>query len=287
MKILLAVDSSAASEIAGQEIASRPWPPGSAVEIVSAIDYCAWNVPELNDALVDSAREAIRAEAAQLEAAGVACSSKVLCGDPKISVIDYAAESGADLVVIGSHDASDVTRLLLGSVARAVVRHVPCSVEIVRPRTSRESMKVMIATDGSEYSEQALRSVVGRPWPEKTEFRVVSVAELPAFWFRSPAFLSPTAMADLRAEAMQRAEDAVANAEKILADAGFSESGTEAIPYASPSEIILNQAAEWGADLIVVGSHGRRGAGRFLLGGVSERIALHAACSVEIVRARK
>lgn len=287
MKILLAVDSSAASQIATLDLTSRPWPPGSAVEIVSSVDYCGSNIPELNDALVDSANQAIQAESAKVQAAGLPCSSRVLCGEPKIAVVDYAAESGADLVVVGSHDASDVTRLLLGSVARAVVRHAPCSVEIVRPRSSRDSMKVMIATDGSEYSRQAVRSVVSRPWPEKIQFRVVSVAELPALWFRSPAFLNPKAMADLRAEAMKRAEDAVADTEKILADAGFEESGTEAIPYASAPEMILNQATEWGADLIVVGSHGRSGAGRFLLGSVSEDVALHANCSVEIVRARK
>ena len=49
-------------------------------------------------------------------------------------------------------------------------------------------------------------------------------------------------------------------------------------------ELILNEASAWGADLIVVGSHGRQGASRFLLGSVSEPVAFHANCSVEIVR---
>src|SRR5579862_8697855 len=100
MKILLAVDSSNASQIAAQELTSRPWPPGSTVEIVSAVDYCAWNVPSLNEALVDSARQAIAAESAVVEAAGLPSSTKVLYGDPKIAVVDYAGESGADLVVV-------------------------------------------------------------------------------------------------------------------------------------------------------------------------------------------
>jgi len=51
--------------------------------------------------------------------------------------------------------------------------------------------------------------------------------------------------------------------------------------------LILQQANEWGADLIVVGSHGRRGLSRFLLGSVSEAVALYAACSVEIIRQTK
>ena len=52
----------------------------------------------------------------------------------------------------------------------------------------------------------------------------------------------------------------------------------------SPKKIILDEAGQWGADLIFAGSHGRRGLDRFLLGSVSEAVALHAPCSVEVVR---
>jgi nucleotide-binding universal stress UspA family protein len=122
-----------------------------------------------------------------------------------------------------------------------------------------------------------------------TEFRVISVVELAPAWFRTPypAYFDSQAMEELRGEAMKHAQDAVAAAEKILSGAGLAESGTVVIPAASAKEMILNQAAEWGADLIVLGSHGRRGASRFMLGSVSEPVAFHAACSVEIVRARQ
>jgi nucleotide-binding universal stress UspA family protein len=61
-----------------------------------------------------------------------------------------------------------------------------------------------------------------------------------------------------------------------------------AVPVATPQELILKEAADWGADLIVLGSHGRRGFSRFLLGSVSEAVASHAPCSVEVIRqARK
>jgi nucleotide-binding universal stress UspA family protein len=93
-------------------------------------------------------------------------------------------------------------------------------------------------------------------------------------------------MEDLRAEAMKRTEDAVMTAEKIVTDAGLLVSGTVAVPCATPKELILEEAHKWGADLIVVGSHGRHGLSRFLLGSVSEAVASHASCSVEIVRHR-
>lgn len=51
-----------------------------------------------------------------------------------------------------------------------------------------------------------------------------------------------------------------------------------------PKNVILDEAANWHADLIVVGSHGRRGLDRFLLGSVSETVAIYAHCSVEVLR---
>lgn len=75
-------------------------------------------------------------------------------------------------------------------------------------------------------------------------------------------------------------------AELAVTRAGLAASGTAVIPSAGPKEHILNEAIGWGADLIVVGSHGRRASSRLLLGSVSEAVALHADCSVEIIRAR-
>jgi len=97
-------------------------------------------------------------------------------------------------------------------------------------------------------------------------------------------FLSLTMMERLRADAIQKAEDAKTAAEEILSVAGFAESGTVVTSSPMPKETILQAADEWGANLIVCGSHGRKGFSRFLLGSVSEAIASHANCSVEIIR---
>jgi nucleotide-binding universal stress UspA family protein len=290
MKILLAIDSTAASQVAVSEVAARPWPQGTVVEVLTVVDLSyAWNAPGLDDALIHSGGETARGAAAVLKSAGVESSSAVLTGDPKTVVVDHAGETGADFIVLGSHEESDVMRFLLGSVARAVVRNAPCSVEIVRPGRGAGAMKVLLATDGSLCSLEAARSVASRPWPAGSEFRVISVVELSPAWFRKPypAYLDHKAMEDLRGEAMKRAQDAVAAAEQIVADAGLPETGTVLVPSAAAREMIFQEAAEWGADLIVAGSHGRRGASRFLLGSVSEPVAFHAKCSVEIIRPKK
>ncbi len=80
----------------------------------------------------------------------------------------------------------------------------------------------------------------------------------------------------------QRAQDLVKNAAERLRSAGFDASTS--VREGDPKMVILDCATEWRADLIVVGSHGRKGVTRFLLGSVSEAVARHAYCSVEIVR---
>jgi nucleotide-binding universal stress UspA family protein len=76
--------------------------------------------------------------------------------------------------------------------------------------------------------------------------------------------------------------EAVSSAERVLASAGLEATG--AVFSGSPKQIILEEAQKWAADLIVVGSHGRRGFKRFLLGSVSEAVAMNAHCSVVVVR---
>jgi nucleotide-binding universal stress UspA family protein len=290
MKVLLAVDTSDASEIAVREVAARPWPAGTIVEVLGVVEPShVWSIGSLVAGIREALSDDIRTAADALRAAGIDANTQVLCGDPKAVVIDQAAALDADLVVVGSHEASDVVRFILGSVARAAVRFAPCSVEVVRPRNSTGGLKVLLATDGSACSEAAARSIAERPWPVGTEIRILSVVELEAAWFRNPypPYFDPKEMEDLREKAMRRAQEAVMAAELIVTNAGLPTSGTVAVPSASYKEVILNEATQWGADLIVIGSHGRRAASRFLIGSVSEAVALHANCSVEIIRQRR
>ena len=122
---------------------------------------------------------------------------------------------------------------------------------------------MLLATDGSETSTAAAKALSGRPWPEGSEFRIVTVEE--------PWVMRPTNVL-LN----------VNSAEQILASAGLK--ATAAVLSGNPKEVILEEAKKWNADLIVVGSHGRRGFKRFLLGSVSEAVAMNAHCSVVVVR---
>jgi nucleotide-binding universal stress UspA family protein len=83
----------------------------------------------------------------------------------------------------------------------------------------------------------------------------------------------------------KRAEDAVADAKSILRSAHLAIcDATENMPVGDPLTILLDEAKSWEASLIVVGSHGRHGFSQLLLGSVSESVAMHAHCSVEVIR---
>lgn len=291
MNILLAIDPSKASQVAVDEMAARPWPPGSVAEVLSVVEPAhLWTMSITSEEAERRAKELVERAAAQLTASGLPAKGATEHGDPKTVILDRLAAGGADLAVVGSHGVSAVTRFLLGNVASAIVRHAPCSVEVVRSRNGVHPVrKILLATDGSEYSNVAARSIASRPWPKDTEVRVLSVVEfvLPATQaFLEPPLFPSAHIDELRQEAMQRAHAAIASAVEILAPAGLRVSESLSVLLKSPKEVILDEAAEWGADLIVVGSHGRRGLDRFLMGSVAESVASHANCSVEVARAK-
>jgi nucleotide-binding universal stress UspA family protein len=146
MRILLAVDGSAPSQDAIDEIAKRSWPASSTARVISVVRPYVPPATEFNpgaftpqDVLQqqEKAAQQIAAGAAQrLTHSGLSVDTAVRQGDPRTVIVDEAAEWGADLVVVGSHGHIGLTRLLLGSVAQAVVAHAPCSVEVVRRRNT-------------------------------------------------------------------------------------------------------------------------------------------------------
>jgi nucleotide-binding universal stress UspA family protein len=292
MKILLAVDFSPNRDAIAGELAVRPWPAGTTVEVLSVVEPVeVWAVPELTQQVAQRTREIVRQTVDRLISGGLDATPLVLVGDPKAVIVDHARQSGPDLLAVGSQSATGLSRIVSGGVARTVLRHAPCSMEVVRPTSGsepvRKAMKILLATDGSECSNQAARSIAERPWPAGSEVRVLSVVEPKVSLFEAafePPLLDTETIEHLRADSMKQAQDAVLAAREILASAGLPASESISVLLDGPKHVILQEASEWGADLIVVGSHGRRGVSRFLLGSVCESVAMHADCSVDVIR---
>jgi len=146
-------------------------------------------------------------------------------------------------------------------------------------------MKILLATDGSDCSKAAVNSVAERPWPEGSELKVVSAIEIPYTPTTEAWVLPDSYYKELEEAANAQAEAAIKNAvEQIKSSRAAGLAITTEIKNGPAKDVILDEAEKWGADLIVLGSHGYRGWQRFLLGSVSHAVATHAHCSVEIVR---
>jgi nucleotide-binding universal stress UspA family protein len=145
MKILLAIDGSAPSQDALEEVARRPWPSPSTLLILSVIQ--PYTPPATEIVLASATLEEIRQRQAQdaeqltrqvrerIADSALSVETTVREGDPRTAIVDAAEEWQADLIVVGSHGRTGLTRLVMGSVAQAVVAHAHCSVEVVRRRT--------------------------------------------------------------------------------------------------------------------------------------------------------
>lgn len=145
-------------------------------------------------------------------------------------------------------------------------------------------MKILLAIDGSKYSEAAVTTVIKEARSPDTEIHVLHVVEPPSLLVtREMGGYDPILDAAWDVET-KRAEELVAKVAKELRSEGLKV--TTAVEQGDPKSRILDAASKWDADLIVMGSHGRKGLQHFLLGSVSEAVARHAACSVEIVRIR-
>ena len=139
-------------------------------------------------------------------------------------------------------------------------------------------MKVLLAIDDSKFSEAATQALIAQAKPRETEVRVLHVIE--PFTIGGEVYVRD--WQDVTQELRKRGEALLTQTAQALRTAGFQVA--TAMEEGDPKSVISDFAAKWSADLIVMGSHGRKGLDRFLLGSVSEAVVRHAPCSVEIVR---
>jgi nucleotide-binding universal stress UspA family protein len=140
-------------------------------------------------------------------------------------------------------------------------------------------MKVLLAVDDSKFSDAALQAVIAQIPPQGTEVLVLHVVE--PITLSSPPQMSPSYTPELETRVKEGHELVEREVVKLRA-AGFKTCG--AVETGDIRGKILDAAAKSRAYLIVLGSHGRKGVQRFLLGSVAENVARHAPCSVQIVR---
>lgn len=150
----------------------------------------------------------------------------------------------------------------------------------------RLHLKVLLATDGSPHANAALNAVLGRAWPLGTALRILSVSH-PLPLIPDPVLFGAAMHRQSAEREAKRADEIVAVAAKQARERAPALRISTITREGSPRKLIVLEAKRWKADLVVVGAEGHGALRQFLLGSVAHTVALHAPCSVEIVRAPK
>lgn len=146
-------------------------------------------------------------------------------------------------------------------------------------------MRILLAVDGSTYSDVAIDEIASRPWPPTSEVKIITAAETPVMVGMEPWAASPAYFDQLEKSVRENANAVIDRAlSRLSTVADKTLKISSEIIQGPPRQVILEEAEKWGADLIVMGSRGLGAWNRLLLGSVSSAVIHHAHCSVEVVR---
>jgi nucleotide-binding universal stress UspA family protein len=256
------------------------WAPGWGAYLPEALEREASNDDESHEARVNAAKAADRLRA---DFPGWHVATEAWIDQAASAIMRETHAWKPDLIVVGCHGRSAFSRLVLGSVSQQVTHHADCSVRIGRHHlhSQQRAIRLLIGVDGSHNAKIAVKAVAARNWPAGTEARVVDVLDSR---IRIAAASTPQGAipVDFEEESRRRMSNAVHEAAHELGKHGLLV--THQVLAGKPSDVLLAEADQWAADCIFLGAKRTTGIERLLLGSASSAIALHAHCSVEIVR---
>jgi nucleotide-binding universal stress UspA family protein len=266
-KLLLATDGSEQSEGAIRETINLAKICSSKIYAISVIEAnpelmaSAPGVFEKYERQIRQHLESVRARASK---ENLDCEIIIHEGEePFRHIVNEATGKKVEMILMGRYGRTGLDRLLMGSVTAKTIGHSPCKVMVVPGAAKVTYKKILVATDGSRYSDAAATEAIGIAKRCGSELIALSVAA--------------------RDTNLGAAKESVERVRQIAEKEGIKvESLTlSGIPY----EVIVNTADRKGADLIVIGSHGRTGVKRLLMGSVTERVIGHSKSAILVVKA--
>ncbi|OOG23978.1 universal stress protein [Thioalkalivibrio denitrificans] len=268
-RILLAADGTEFSEGAQEVALSMAGECGARLYLLRVVitnpEYEAM-APDRVEAEAEAARGFLEAFSRRCGDKGVVCETILRHGtDPYLETVAAAEDVRADVIVIGRRTRSDLARLMMGDSTAKVIGHAPCSVLVVPCHARMPEKRILVATDGSRLGDAASVAASNLARSCKLPLTVVSV--------------------DVPGHSEERRLEAAAAIDRVreaLRDDPIEVTGVQ--EEGRPDEVIVDVAVRQGADLIVVGSHGRTGLQRLLMGSVSERVIGRAEVAVLVVK---
>ena len=194
-------------------------------------------------------------------------------GSPADVIVSTAEQEKTDLIVMGARGVGPIKERLLGSVSHRILTSAPCAKLIVNGPV-KALKKVVLPLQGSDDRDAAIRFLQMKPFHDAVELALLTV--LPSV--RPPWPVGAVAAEQLEERALQSAREFIEDAATRLHSSGYQARGRAVV--GTPVDMIVREAGSVGADLIMMGSRGRKGASRFVLGSVSHAVLHHMPCPV-------
>jgi len=284
-RLLLATDGSEFSEGAIREsinLAKRCGSTLSAMMVLETNPEYAAIAPRLLENAEKTAWSHLESVKARAKNEGIDCAIAVHEGEDSYHFIaDEAAKFNASMIIMGRRGRKGFKRLMMGSTTARVIGHAPCSVLVVPRAAQVEFRSILVATDGSKYSAAAASEAIGIAKRNAGALTVIAV--VPAE-IATPADIE-FAMASREQIVETEMHDAEKNA-KAVKEAATKEgiAARAFVMTGKPADAIIETAKENKSDLIVLGSHGRTGLEKLLMGSVAERVIVLASSAVLVVK---
>ena len=281
-KIVVGLDFSEQSEVAARQAIQIARRTGAQVVLVHASQMPDSKRDETNQVAIQM-REVIEARLSVRRNKLQEWSDRLREELPGLShmLVDGFADDGlcqagrdlnADLVVLGTHGRTGLSHFLLGSVAERVVRHYERGVMVARPGADGQNLfkRILVPTDFSVHAEEALKLalILAAPGATVNLFHAWDTPPEMALEWSGPI------LEELAKEADASGQNLLGRFARDELTLGFDTARGR--PAASIQEVLQRGKH----DLVIMGSHGRRGLARFLLGSVAEKTVRHAPCSV-------
>ena len=234
------------------------------------------------DALEAEGDRIVREAAEQADEQGVDTVTDVVRGEPYREIVDYAEQHGLELIVMPTHGRRGLERFLLGSTSERVVRRADVPVLTMRPdddvTVSHPYQDVLVPTDGSDCANQALAIGVDIADAEDAALHLLSVIAITA--------LGSDVRPDIQLEMLEESAHELLDEAAAFADDAGVDAASTTVEYApSILQAILTYIDDHEIDLVVVGTHGRTGFDRYVLGSVTEYLVRTSPIPVLTVRA--
>lgn len=201
--------------------------------------------------------------------------------EPYKYIVEEAEKNQIGMIIMGRRGRTGLKRLMMGSETAKVIGHAPCNVLVVPRAAKIECRNILTATDGSKHSDAATSEAICIA--KRCGAKLIVISVVPSESISPMDIVHSEMWRELIAdEELRKAETNIKKAKGLAEKEGVKAEGL--VLSGRPYEAIVNTAKEKRADLIVVGSHGRTGLARLLMGSVTERVIGYTECAVLVVK---